>query len=83
MALIDVMVGGETRFTQDGQPYNVDGTPARMDADMLERRLAILEGDDKKVVATEYWEGDQLRHRSLHVKIKRAPQFVGAEAGEL
>lgn len=81
MALIDVVVGGETRFTQDGQPYNVGGAPARMDADALTRRTAVFEDDDKKVMATEYWEGDQLRHRSVRIDLKRMPQFVGAEAG--
>lgn len=84
MSLINVAMGGETKYTPEGLPYNVGGHAGFMDELDLDKRVIIMrDDDDMQVVATEYWEGEHHRARSVHVTIKRMSESVGAEQGEM
>jgi hypothetical protein len=84
--LITVMVGGKTHYDKDGTPSNVGGRLTVMDTRELEERKFVQDHEFDAAHVTEYWEGDQLRHRSVEVKIKtNHPAWLQLQAqlGEL
>jgi hypothetical protein len=78
--LINVILGGETRYMPNGVPYVVGGSPSQMNTDALERREPVFENEIEKTVATEYWLGGQLVHRSVHVHLKTGIFAEGIQA---
>lgn len=69
--LINVMIGGRTEFNEQGQPYNVGGTLAVMESDELSYKTYSWDNEDEAGTAHEYWEGAELRHRSVDLKLKK------------
>lgn len=70
MSLIPVMIGGVTKYNKLGQPYNEGGSSAIMDTDQLDYKTYTWDNENETGTAHEYWEGDQLRHRSVDLKLK-------------
>ena len=70
MALINVTVGGVTKYLENNVPYVEGGEPAIMDSDHLEKRVGGHDNENETVEFVEYWEGDQLRHRSVNMVLK-------------
>ena len=57
----------------------VTTTKGDMDDALLRRQDGELENEDEHTTWTEYYLGDELVHRSAHVRLKRMPAFAGAE----
>jgi hypothetical protein len=51
-----------------------------MDDSLLVKQEGSLDNDIETTTWTEYWLDGELVHRSVHVTLKQAPTFVGAEA---
>lgn len=58
----------------------VTTTKGDMDTSLLEHRSGEVDNDNEFTTWTEYWLDGELVHRSVHVTLKKAPSFVGAEA---
>jgi len=76
MSLIQVTLGGETKWDENHLPYVEGGYQTFMEADELEKRVITIDTDDYITTATEYWEGKELRHRSCHAHMKKWPKIV-------
>jgi hypothetical protein len=50
-----------------------------MDDSLLEHRTGEVDNDNELTTWTEYWLDGELVHRSVHVRLKRAPSFAGGE----
>jgi hypothetical protein len=79
--LIDVIVGGQTKFLPNGVPYVEGGEPSVMDTDELTLKTYPMAEtkDARNLVAVEYWEGNQFRHRSINGELK--PKELGQVQG--
>ena len=42
-----------------------------MDESLLEKRTGVVENDNELTNWIEYWQGDELVHRSVHVQLKK------------
>lgn len=58
----------------------VTTTKGDMDDSLLVKQEGSLDNDIETTTWTEYWLDGELVHRSVHVTLKQAPTFVGAEA---
>jgi hypothetical protein len=54
-------------------------TKGEMDDSLLERREGTIDNDNELTTWVEYWEGDELVHRSAHVTLKKMPNFIGGD----
>jgi hypothetical protein len=79
MALIQVALGGETKFTPEGLPYNPSTEFGFMEETELKKVTSVLDNDNEHTEVTEYWEGDVLRHRSVNMVLKKPLIFEGAQ----
>lgn len=50
------------------------------DPALFERKEGVFENEDEKTTWTEYWDGNTLVHRSVHVTVKKMPVFSSGEA---
>lgn len=73
--LISVMLGGETKFNEAGQPYNEGGSLGYMDTDELTLKTNTWDNDNEAGKVIEYWEGAELRHRSVDLHLKTPLDF--------
>lgn len=80
--LIPVIIGGQTKFNELGQPYNEGGYSAIMNVKDLDKRVINWENEDEIGEATEYWEGSELRHRSVNLHLKK-PLDLGLAQGQI
>ncbi len=55
-------------------------TKGEMDESLLEKKEGVLDNDNEYTTWVEYWHESELVHRSVHVTLKQAPVFAGAEA---
>ena len=55
-------------------------TKGEMDESLLEKKEGFVDNDDEYTTWVEYWLEGELVHRSVHVQLKKAPTFAGAEA---
>ena len=55
-------------------------TKGDMDESLLEKKEGSLDNDNEYTTWVEYWLEGELVHRSVHVQLKKAPTFAGAEA---
>ena len=55
-------------------------TKGEMDESLLEKKTGFIDNDNEYTTWVEYWHGGELVHRSVHVQLKKAPTFAGAEA---
>ena len=51
-----------------------------MDEALLEKREGQLENDNETTSWVEYWDGDEMVHRSVHVHLKK-PMISTSEIG--
>lgn len=51
-----------------------------MDDSLLVRRDGELDNENERTTWVEYYLGDELVHRSVHVTLKQMPNFVGGAA---
>ena len=58
----------------------VTTTKGDMDDSLLVKQEGSLDNDIETTTWTEYYLDGELVHRSVHVTLKQAPTFVGAEA---
>lgn len=79
--LINVVVGGETKYFENGQPYNDGGEFTVMDDSLLTKKQYDTEDETSIAHVTEYWEGEELRNRSVEVDLK--PLVVTPDAGQI
>jgi hypothetical protein len=54
-------------------------TKGEMDDSLLEKREGTIDNDNELTTWVEYWEGDELVHRSAHVTLKKMPNFIGGD----
>jgi hypothetical protein len=54
-------------------------TKGEMDDSLLEKREGTVDNDNEFTTWVEYWEGDELVHRSAHVTLKKMPNFIGGD----
>ena len=54
-------------------------TKGDMDESLLEKKEGFVDNDHEYTVWIEYWLDGELVHRSVHVQLKKAPTFAGAE----
>jgi len=47
-------------------------TKGMMEADTLRRNVETFEDDNELTQAVEYYDGDELVHRSVHVQLKES-----------
>lgn len=92
--LIPVTVGGETRYlpdrrtvtingveTQDYQvPTVIGGSRGFMESNELIEKVVYYDDENETATATEYWEGSELRHRSLELHLKKGLTVEGTQA---
>ena len=57
----------------------VTTTKGDMDDSLLEKREGVVDNDNEFTTWVEYWQGDELVHRSAHVTLKKPPTFAGGE----
>jgi len=50
-----------------------------MDDSLFEKREGTIDNDNELTTWVEYWEGDELVHRSAHVTLKKMPNFIGGD----
>ena len=58
----------------------VTTTKGEMDDSLLEKKEGVVDNDNEYTTWVEYWMEVELVHRSVHVTLKKMPNFVGAEA---
>jgi hypothetical protein len=58
----------------------VTTTKGEMDDSLLEKKEGFVNNDVEYTTWVEYWHEGELVHRSVHVALKQAPVFAGAEA---
>lgn len=51
-----------------------------MDEALLDKREGAVDNDDEHTTWVEYWRGDTLMHRSVHVHLKK-PMVSASEIG--
>ena len=61
----------------------VNTTKGEMDDSLLEKKEGFVDNDDEYTTWVEYWLNGELVHRSVHVQLKKVPNFVGAEAASI
>jgi hypothetical protein len=59
----------------------VTTTHGEMDDSLLEHREEITDNDHEYTVASEYWLGEELVHRSVHVTLKETLNLSGIQGG--
>ena len=57
----------------------VTTTKGDMDESLLEKREGTIDNDNELTTWVEYWDGEELVHRSAHVTLKKVPTFAGGE----
>jgi hypothetical protein len=55
-------------------------TKGDMDVSLLDKKEGFIDNDNEHTTWVEYWYQGELVHRSAHVKLKKMPNFIGAEA---
>jgi hypothetical protein len=55
-------------------------TKGNMDEALLEKREGQLENDNETTSWVEYWDGDEMVHRSVRVRLKK-PMISVSEIG--
>ena len=58
----------------------VTTTKGEMDESLLEKKEGFVDNENEYTTWVEYWHEGELVHRSVHVQLKKAPAFIGAEA---
>ena len=58
----------------------VNTTKGEMEESLLEKKTGFVDNDNEYTTWVEYWLDGELVHRSVHVQLKKAPTFAGAEA---
>ena len=58
----------------------VNTTKGEMEEELLDKRTGFVEDENERTSWVEYWLDGELVHRSVHVHLKKMPQFIGAEA---
>lgn len=61
----------------------VNTTKGEMDESLLEKKEGFVDNDNEYTTWVEYWLEGELVHRSVHVQLKKAPTFAGAEAASI
>ena len=54
-------------------------TKGMMEEELLEKKEGSVDNDHEYTNWVEYWLDGELVHRSVHVQLKKAPTFAGAE----
>ena len=54
-------------------------TRGDMDESLFEKREGNVDNDNELTTWVEYWDGEELVHRSAHVTLKKMPTFAGGE----
>jgi hypothetical protein len=57
----------------------VTTTKGDMDESLLEKREGTVDNDNEITTWVEYWDGEELVHRSAHVTLKVVPSFLSGE----
>lgn len=57
----------------------VTTTKGDMEESLLEKREGTVDNDNELTTWVEYWDGEELVHRSAHVTLKKVPTFAGGE----
>lgn len=55
-------------------------TKGDMDDSLLQKKEGFVDNENEYTAWIEYWHEGELVHRSVHVQLKQAPVFAGAEA---
>jgi len=58
-------------------------TKGDMEESLLEKKEGFVDNDNEYTTWAEYWLEGELVHRSVHVQLKKMPNFVGAEAASI
>jgi hypothetical protein len=58
-------------------------TKGDMEESLLEKREGTVDNDNELTTWVEYWDGEELVHRSAHVTLKKMPTFAGGETASL
>jgi hypothetical protein len=53
-------------------------THGEMDEALLEKREGVVDNEHEYTTWVEYWLGEELVHRSVHVTLKEFPAGLGA-----
>jgi hypothetical protein len=61
----------------------VTTTKGNMDDSLLEKREGVVDNNNEFTTWVEYWQGDELVHRSAHVTLKKPPTFAGGVAASI
>jgi hypothetical protein len=61
----------------------INTTKGEMDESLLEKKEGSVDNDNEYTTWVEYWLEGELVHRSVHVQLKKVPNFVGAEAASI
>jgi hypothetical protein len=61
----------------------VTTTKGDMDESLLEKREGTVDNDNESTTWVEYWDGEELVHRSAHVTLKQPATFAGGETASL
>lgn len=54
-------------------------TKGEMEESLLEKKTGSVDNDNEYTTWVEYWHEGELVHRSVHVQLKKAVSFAGAE----
>jgi len=77
---VEVLSEGQLYTVNNYQvPYNEGGKLVVMKAEELTEKLVSYEDDNEIWTAIEYWEDNELRHRSLHMQLKKGLPIAGRQ----
>ena len=60
----------------------VTTTKGHMDDSLLVKKEGAVDNENELTTWVEYWDGEELVHRSVHVRLKKMPG-IAAEAAQL
>lgn len=80
--IVDVTLGGTTKYLENGVPYAEGGYPMKMDTDELTLKKYQMPDTPftNGIFATEYWLDGELVHRSLDVEIVPLSTMLARQA---
>jgi hypothetical protein len=58
----------------------VNTTKGEMDDSLLEKREGSVDNDNETTTWVEYWLGEELVHRSAHVRLKKTATLTSSVA---
>ena len=61
----------------------INTTKGEMEESLLEKKEGVVDNENEYTTWVEYWHEGEIVHRSVHVQLKKMPNFIGVEAASI